>query len=89
MIPRVQENFRIGRTNYQERAMSYLRTPEHRARQAALIRTWCPWKKSTGPKTPAGKAVSANNAFKGGHGAELRALTKTVNAMLREQRRAQ
>ena len=42
MIPRVRENFRIGRTNYQERAMSYLRTPEHRARQAALIRTWCP-----------------------------------------------
>jgi hypothetical protein len=30
--------------------------------------------------------VSANNAFKGGHGAELRALKKAVNAMLREQR---
>jgi hypothetical protein len=30
--------------------------------------------------------VSASNAFKGGHGAELRALTKAVNALLREQR---
>ena len=60
MIPRVQENFRFGRTNYQERTMSYLRTPEHRARQAALILTWCPWKKSTGPTSLASKAASAN-----------------------------
>ena len=61
-------------------------TPERRARQAALIRTWRPWECSTGPTTTAGKAASAGNAFKGGHGAELRALAKAVNAMLREQR---
>jgi hypothetical protein len=30
--------------------------------------------------------VSASNAFKGGRRAELRALTKAVNALLREQR---
>lgn len=50
-----------------------------------MIRTWRPWEQSTGPKTPAGKAVSARNAFKGGHGAKLRELKKSVNAMLREQ----
>jgi hypothetical protein len=61
-------------------------TPERRAQQAAQIHTWRPWERSTGPKTPAGKAASANNAFKGGHGAKLRALTKAVNAVLREQR---
>ena len=61
-------------------------TPERRARQAALIRTWCPWKKSTGPTSPAGKAVSASNAYKGGFGAEVRALRKDVNAEIRAAR---
>ena len=65
--------------------MGYLRTPEHRARQAALIRTWRPWEKSTGPKSPAGKAAAASNAFKGGHGAKLRQLQRTMNELLREQ----
>lgn len=37
-------------------------TDEQRARQAELIRTWEPWKTSTGPKTPTGKAVSSKNA---------------------------
>jgi hypothetical protein len=37
-------------------------TPEQRARQAELIRTWAPWKASTGPRTPAGKAASSKNA---------------------------
>ena len=37
-------------------------TGEQKARQAALIRTWAPWKQSTGPTTPAGKKVSAKNA---------------------------
>ena len=66
--------------------MGYLRTPEHRARQAALIRKWRPWERSTGPKSPAGKAVSAANAFKGGHGAKLRELQRAMNELLREQR---
>ena len=61
-------------------------TPERKARQAALIRTWRPWERSTGPHSPEGKAVSASNAFNGGRRAELRALTKAVNALLREQR---
>ncbi len=37
-------------------------TDEQKARQAVLIRTWAPWKQSTGPTTPAGKKVSSKNA---------------------------
>ena len=37
-------------------------TLERRARQAALIRTWSPWDKSTGPTTEAGKASASRNA---------------------------
>ena len=37
-------------------------TPERRARQAALIRTWKPWAQSTGPRTTEGKAQAAQNA---------------------------
>jgi hypothetical protein len=39
-------------------------TPERRAKQAEAIRGWRPWTRSTGPKTPAGKAISARNASK-------------------------
>lgn len=49
-------------------------TPERRARQAALIKQWRPWEKSTGPKTEEGKVLSALNAYKGGHREELREL---------------
>ena len=42
-------------------------TPERRARQAALIRSWAPWRRSTGPKTEAGKARCSKNALKHGH----------------------
>jgi|WetSurMetagenome_2_1015567.scaffolds.fasta_scaffold32360_6 hypothetical protein len=37
-------------------------TPERRARQAEMIRTWRPWEKSTGPRTPDGKAKASVNA---------------------------
>ena len=41
-------------------------TPERRARQAELIRTWRPWEQSTGPLTVDGKARTARNGDKGG-----------------------
>jgi len=41
-------------------------SPERRARQAALIRSWAPWQRSTGPKTVAGKTRCAMNALKHG-----------------------
>ena len=36
-------------------------TPERRARQGALIQGCRPWKKSTGPRTSAGKATAAQS----------------------------
>lgn len=63
-------------------------TPERRARQAALIREWKPWEKSTGPRTDEGKARAARNPFKGGHRERLRELARVLNSALRAQRRA-
>jgi len=54
-------------------------TPERRAKQAETIRRNKPWAKSTGPKTPEGKATSSRNADKGGRTAqreELRAMVR-------------
>ena len=42
-------------------------SPERRARQAALIRRWQPWRRSTGPQTEAGRARAARNALKHGN----------------------
>lgn len=55
-------------------------TPERCAKQAALIRTWNPWKQSTGPRTPEGKAASSMNAWKGGHREMLRELGRALTA---------
>ena len=61
-------------------------TPERRARQAALIKTWRPWEKSTGPRTQGGKAVVAGNAYKGGHRQKLRTFQKVMNHELKAMR---
>ena len=65
-------------------------TPERRARQAELIRTWRPWDRSTGPRTDAGKAKASRNADKAGAWASerdsLRAFNRYARDLLREQR---
>ena len=61
-------------------------TTERRQRQAELIRTWQPWVKSTGPRSLEGKERVAANAWRGGHRAQLRELTKMVNAECRQAR---
>ena len=61
-------------------------TPERRARQAELIRTWQPWAKSTGPRSPEGRQRVSRNAWTGGHRAQLRELSKLVNAECRQAR---
>jgi hypothetical protein len=59
-------------------------SPERKARQAALIRGWRPWEKSTGPTSHAGKSIAARNSFK--HG-EYSAETIDLFAKLRLYRR--
>ncbi len=61
-------------------------TPERRARQAALIRTWKPWQQATGPRSPEGKATASRNAYKGGHWLMMRELSRMVNAEIQEAR---
>ncbi len=48
-------------------------TAEQKAKQSTLICGWAPWKESTGPVTPEGKAKASRNGYKGGKaGKELR-----------------
>ena len=61
-------------------------TLERRQRQAELIRQWKPWAKSTGPRSPEGKERVRRNAWTGGHRAQLRELSKMVNAEVRQAR---
>lgn len=70
------------------RAMANGWTSERRARQAEAIRRWKPWTKSTGPKTPNGKARAKMNGYRGGHWRKMRELSKAMNALLRAQRDA-
>lgn len=64
--------------------MGYCRTPEHRKRQAELIRQWEPWKNSTGPSSQEGKASVARNAWKGG----IRPMLRQLSNALKEQNKA-
>lgn len=61
-------------------------TPERRARQAELIRTWQPWTRSTGPRTPEGKAKASRNAWKGGHWQQIKELRRLLNDEIRDAR---
>ena len=62
-------------------------TPEQRQRQRELIQRWEPWEKSTGAKTLEGKKRSSQNAYKTGKSLEVRELIKTLNGLLREQKK--
>ena len=60
---------------------------EARQQQAERIRALCPWKKSTGPRTEAGKAKSSRNAWKGGvrdHMNYCSRLLRETGGMLRD-----
>ena len=60
-------------------------TEERRNRQSKAIRRWKPWTQSTGAKTAKGKEKVAQNAYKGGYGAQLRQLKVELNHLLRAQ----
>ena len=54
-------------------------TLERRQRQSEAIRTWKPWERSTGPRTPEGKAKVAQNSYKGAERIVLRRLAKVLH----------
>jgi hypothetical protein len=62
-------------------------TPERRARQAALIQSWRPWERSSGPKSDSGRARASRNAFNGAERPALRQLVAAANAALLGQKR--
>ena len=45
--------------------MSYIRTPEQRRLRAEPIKRWRPWENSTDPKSKKGKAIVAQNGYRG------------------------
>ena len=59
---------------------------ERRKRQSEAIRRWKPWNKSTGPKSPEGKAAVSANAWRGGEWLTLRLVIKELNQAMREQK---
>lgn len=61
-------------------------TEQRKQRQRELIQTWKPWEKSTGAKTPQGKARSSRNAYKTGY-SEFKAMLKELNRLLKKERR--
>ena len=61
-------------------------TPEERLKQSKAIRSWRPWERSTGAKTPTGKAISSKNATKTGNSVYVRELIKQMNRILKNRR---
>ena len=61
-------------------------TKEKRQAERDRINQTKPWLKSTGAKTPEGKAISSQNAFKGGLHAQIKALNTEMKVLLKEQK---
>ena len=61
-------------------------TEEKRQAMRDRINQSKPWLKSTGAKTPEGKAISSQNAFKGGLHARIKSLNIEMKATLKEQK---
>lgn len=56
---------------------------EQRRLQSERIRDNKPWLKSTGPRTPEGKARSSRNAFRGSERQTVRAIAKELKRIER------
>jgi hypothetical protein len=64
--PRARDKQEFSQTKYWSIDMANGWTSERKARQSALIRRWKPWEKSTGPKSPEGKARVARTHSRAG-----------------------
>jgi len=62
--------------------MPGLWTPERRARAAENTRRTKPWLQSTGPRTPEGKAVSAQNGYQGAVRPKARAARRRTRELV-------
>lgn len=62
-------------------------TSERRQRQREAIQRWKPWERSTGPRTAAGKARVARNAWKGGVRPAARELARELRKVMTELER--
>ena len=58
-------------------------TEQRRQRQKVLIQSWKPWERSSGAKTPQGKAKSSRNAYKTG-ATETEKLIRQFKKLLKE-----
>ena len=63
-------------------------TEEKRQAMRDRINQTKPWLKSTGARTPEGKAMSSQNAYKGGLHAQIKSLNIEIKDMLKEQKEA-
>ncbi len=64
-------------------------TPERRQAQRERIQASRPWERSTGPKTPEGKAASSQNASKpNSHRKRINALLTKAKQIMQAQREA-
>ena len=59
-------------------------TIEQKEKQRQAIKGWKPWEKSTGAKTPEGKAAVSKNAYKGGYRPMTEAMSKLLNRILKD-----
>ena len=84
---RTRNKSNLRKANYQRIKLisTRARKLEQRQRQREAIKRWKPWTKSTGPISPEGKAAVSRNAFTG-RTYGVRALIKTVNKLLQQQR---
>lgn len=76
MVARVARETKLRQPNYWSLILSGSNgwTDARRRRQARQIQRWQPWAKSTGPRTPQGKAKVGRNGHKGGTRQKVRDL---------------
>lgn len=60
-------------------------TQERKDKMRLQIQLWKPWEKSTGAKTPQGKATVAKNSTKDGQSVAMRQMMRELNRMMKAE----